>query len=40
MIEINKKQFLKLSNANKARVLKDIVIGKIKYKGDNNGKRN
>lgn len=31
MKEINKRQFLKLSNAEKAKTLKYIVLGLIKY---------
>lgn len=36
MEEINKEQLLKLSDVEKCKVLKLIILGKIKYKGDNN----
>lgn len=32
MLEINKKQLLSFDNANRARILKYIVLGLIKYK--------
>lgn len=34
MKEINKKEFLKLSNIEKTRVLKEICLGNMKYIGD------
>lgn len=34
MQEINQEQLLKLSNVEKCKVLKLIILGKIKYKGD------
>lgn len=34
MIEITKEQLLKFSNADKAKILKYIVLGIIKYKGE------
>jgi len=33
MIEISKKELLRMDNKNKARVLKYIIMGLIKYKG-------
>lgn len=33
MIVMNKKQFLSFDNVNRARILKLIVLGVIKYKG-------
>lgn len=35
MKQINKEQLLKLNNVEKCKVLKLIILGKIKYKGDN-----
>ena len=32
MIEMNKKQFLSFNNVNRARILKLIVLGIVKYK--------
>lgn len=37
MVEITKKQFLALDNVKKVKVLKEIISGKIKYKGGKNG---
>lgn len=34
MLKINKEQFLKLNNVDKVRVLKNIIKGEIKYKGE------
>lgn len=34
MIEITKEQFLAFDDVNKARILKYIVLGVIKYKGE------
>lgn len=34
MIEITKEQLLKLSNKNKAKVLKLIAMGIVKFKGE------
>ena len=34
MIEINKKQFLNMNDVNRARILKYIALGIIKYKKD------
>ena len=34
MKEINKTEFLKLSNIEKTRVLKEICLGKVKYIGN------
>lgn len=31
MLTINKQEFLKLSNEERARVLKNIVLGRVKY---------
>lgn len=36
MKEINQEQLLKLSNVEKCEVLKAIILGKIKYIGDDN----
>lgn len=36
MKEINQEQLLKLSNVEKCEVLKEIILGKIKYIGDDN----
>ena len=36
MKEINQEQLLKLSNVEKCEALKAIILGKIKYIGDNN----
>ena len=36
MEEINQEQLLKLSNVEKCEVLKAIILGKIKYIGDDN----
>ena len=33
MIEISKKELLRMDNKNKVRVLKYIIMGLIKYKG-------
>lgn len=33
MLEINKKQLLMFDNVNRARILKYIALGLIKYKG-------
>lgn len=35
MLEINKEQLLSFDDVNKARILKYIVLGIIKYKGGN-----
>jgi hypothetical protein len=34
MKEISKEEFLKLDNSKKAKILKEICLGKVKYKGD------
>lgn len=34
MLEINKDQLLSFDNVNRARILKYIVLGLIKYKGE------
>lgn len=34
MLEINKKQLLSFDNLNRARILKMIVLGKIKFIGE------
>lgn len=34
MIEITKEQFLSFDNVNRARILKLIVMGVVKYKGE------
>ena len=34
MLEINREQLLSFDNANRARILKYIVLGLIKYKGE------
>lgn len=34
MLEINKKQLLTFDNINRARILKYIVLGLIKFKGE------
>lgn len=39
MEEINQEQLLKLSDAEKCEVLKAIILGKIKYKGDDTNDR-
>lgn len=39
MLEINQEQLLKLSNVEKREVLKAIILGKIKYKGDDTNDR-
>lgn len=36
MLEIDKKQLLSYDNVNKARILKYIAMGLIKYKGETN----
>ena len=36
MEEINQEQLLKLSNVEKCEILKAIILGKIKYIGDDN----
>ena len=36
MLEINQEQLLKLSNTEKCKVLKAIILGKIKYIGVDN----
>lgn len=36
MLEINKKQLLSFNNVNRARILKMIALGLIKYIGDDN----
>lgn len=36
MIEINKEQLLKLKDKEKARILKYIVLGLVKYVGNDN----
>jgi len=40
MKEINQEQLLKLSDAEKCEVLKAIILGKIKYIGDDNNNGN
>lgn len=39
MEEINQEQLLKLSDAEKCEELKAIILGKIKYKGDDTNDR-
>lgn len=39
MKEINQEQLLKLSNVEKCEVLKAIILGKIKYIGDDTNDR-
>ena len=34
--EITKEQFLSYDDATKARILKEIVLGNVKYRGDTN----
>ena len=34
MLEINREQLLSFDNVNRARILKYIVLGLIKYKGE------
>lgn len=36
MLEIDKKQLLSYDNVNRARILKYIAMGLIKYKGETN----
>ena len=40
MLEITKKQFLSFDNVNRARILKYIAIGLIKYIGDDTNENN
>lgn len=40
MLEINKKQLLGFDNVNRARILKYIVLGLIKYIGDDTNENN
>lgn len=39
MLEINKEQLLSFDDINKARILKMIALGIIKYKGDDANER-
>lgn len=39
MLEINEKQLLSFDNVNRARILKMIVLGLVKYKGDDTNDR-
>lgn len=40
MLEITKKQFLSFDNVNRARILKYIALGLIKYIGDDTNENN